>query len=396
MGAAKSVTNGITHLDGTGKHISLPFADIHAHFRDPGFESKEEIASGLRAAARGGFSDVCVMPNTSPVNDEPHLCTYMLERAREVPGANLYPIAAISKGQLGVELAEFARLKEAGAVAFSDDGKCVMSASLMRRALEYAKTVDLPIIQHAEDHHLTAGAEMHEGAVSTRLGLRGWPSVAEDIIVARDFLLTDYVKGRYHLAHVSTKGAVELLREAKRRGLNVTAEVTPHHLLLTHESIQTHGAMAKVNPPLREESDRAALIEALRDGTIDCVATDHAPHGAREKSCLVRDAAMGMIGIEFAFSLLLSLVEKKLLTLERLIETLTVGPRRALRLPTPILAEGELASLVIFDVHAPIQIESVESKSKNTPFLGQNFRGKVMATVSKGHTLFGHDWLRGK
>jgi dihydroorotase len=273
--AARDLTaNERVHIvELTGAWLLPGFIDLHTHLREPGAEGKEDIASGLRAAAAGGFVDVCCMANTRPVNDSRVVTEMLVARARAVSSVRLHPIAAITVGQKGEQLTEMADLKDAGAVAVSDDGRCVTSSRVMRHALEYASTFDMPVIQHAEDHMLTEGAHMHEGAISTKLGVRGWPRVAEDVIVARDLLLAEYVGARYHVAHVSTMGSVRLLRDAKSRGVRVTAEVTPHHLLLTHEALLGYDTACKVNPPLREPEDVEALRRALADGTIDCIAT---------------------------------------------------------------------------------------------------------------------------
>ncbi|HHH11971.1 MAG TPA: dihydroorotase, partial [Sorangium sp.] len=270
-------------IDGRGHWLVPAFVDMHAHFREPGHEYKEDIRSGLRAAAAGGFAHVCAMPNTAPVNDTRAITEMMVARSQQVGGTRLHPIAAITRGLAGEHLTEVGDLRAAGAVGISDDGRCVTNAAVMRRALEYAKTFDVPVIQHAEDHALTAGAQMHEGSISTLLGLRGWPRVAEDIIVARDILLAETVGARYHVAHVSTAGAVALVRAAKERGVAVSAEVTPHHLMLTHEAVLGYDTLCKVNPPLREASDIQACRAGLADGTIDAIATDHAPHTSLEK-----------------------------------------------------------------------------------------------------------------
>mgnify|MGYP000579578436 CR=1 FL=1 len=272
-------------VSGEGLLLVPAFVDLHAHLREPGQEYKEDIASGLAAAAAGGFAHVCVMPNTRPVNDTRSITEAMIARARSVGGPSLHPIGAITLGQKGTELVEMADLKDAGAVAVSDDGRCVMSSAVMRRALEYAANFDLPVIQHAEDHALTEGSLMNEGAISTRLGLRGWPRVAEDIIVARDVLLAELTGAKYHVAHISSRGAVRILREAKSRGVRVTAEVTPHHLSLTDAAVIGYDTACKVNPPLREAEDVAALCEALEDGTIDAVATDQLAARLRRPSC---------------------------------------------------------------------------------------------------------------
>jgi dihydroorotase len=377
-----------------GARLVLPaFVDLHAHFREPGEEYKEDIASGLSAAAAGGYAHVCAMPNTRPVNDTRAVTEMMLRRAAEHGGSTLHPIAAITKGQEGKELTEMGELRDAGAVGVSDDGVCLMSSAVMRRALEYAKNFDLPVIQHAEDHTLTAGADMHEGPVSAKLGLRGWPRVAEDIIVARDILLAEYVGARYHVAHVSTQGSVRLVREAKSRGLEVTCEVTPHHLLLTDAALLGYDTVCKVNPPLREESDVLALREALADGTIDAIATDHAPHSPLEKDSELSEARPGMMGLELCFGLLFGLVGTSRLTLARLVDALSTSPARVAGIERPRLAEGRIAEFVLVDPEARWKPESVRlrSKSRNTPFLSRELRGRVDLTLAHGAIV--HDAL---
>ena len=364
--------------------------DLHAHLREPGQEGKEDIRSGLAAAAAGGFTDVCAMPNTKPVNDTRMITELMVQKARALGGSRLHPIGAITVGQKGETLTEMADLKDAGAVALSDDGRCVTRSDVMRRALEYASTFDLTIIQHAEDHALTDGAQMHEGADATRLGLRGWPRVAEDVIVARDVLLAEYTGARYHVAHVSTLGAVRILREAKSRGIAVTAEVTPHHLLLTDAKLLGYDTACKVNPPLREDADVAALREALADGTIDCIATDHAPHGTLDKDCEFSEAAPGMIGLELCVPLMLGLVERGVFSLTRMVEALTRAPSRIAALPCPRLREGAEASLTLVDPSRTWVVERsrLRTKSKNSPFYGQTVKGMVLATVVAGDVVF--------
>jgi dihydroorotase len=377
-------------VERSGAWLLPGLIDLHAHLREPGFEGKEDVASGLRAAAAGGFVDVCCMPNTRPVNDSRVVTQMLVGKARALGGVRLHPIGAITLGQRGEQLTEMADLREAGAVAVSDDGRCVTNSQVMRRALEYASTFDLPVIQHAEDHALTEGAQMHEGAVSTRLGLRGWPRVAEDVIVARDVLLAEYVGARYHVAHVSTQGAARLVREAKSRGTRVTAEVTPHHLLLTHEALLGYETSCKVNPPLREAEDVEALRRALADGTIDCVATDHAPHGVLDKSVEFAEAAPGMIGLELCLPLLLGLVRAGVLPLGRLVDSLTAAPARVVGLDPPRIREGARADLVLVDPHARWTIDParLRSKSKNTPFEGQIVEGRVAMTLCEGSVVF--------
>ncbi len=375
------------HFDGRGKLLLPAFVDLHAHVREPGEEYKEDIRSGLRAAAHGGFAHICAMPNTKPVNDKRSITEAIVARAREVGGPTLHPIGAITVGQLGKELTEVADLRDAGAVGISDDGRCVMNAAVMRRALQYAETFDIPVIQHCEDHDLTEGAEMHEGRVSTELGLRGWPAVAEDIIVARDVLLAESTRAKYHVAHVSTRGAVRIIREAKARGIRVTAEVTPHHLLLTHDAVVGYRTACKVNPPLREEADVLALQAALADGTIDAIATDHAPHSVLEKDCEFAEARPGMVGLEFAISLMFQLVSQGKLPLARLVDALSTSPSKIIAIEPPTLKEGKVAELVLFDPARPYLVGNLVSKSENTPFLGQTLQGRVLLTLARGELV---------
>jgi dihydroorotase len=373
-------------IERTGAWLVPAFIDLHVHLREPGEEYKEELESGLRAAAAGGFAAVCAMPNTRPVNDTRAVTEMLVAKAKHLGGSRLHPIGAITVGLKGESLTEMADLKEAGAVAVSDDGRCVTSSAVMRRALEYASTFDLPVIQHAEDHALTQGAQMHEGAISTQLGLRGWPRVAEDIIVARDVLLAEATRARYHVAHVSSLGAVRILREAKSRGIAVTAEVTPHHLLLTHAALLGYDTGCKVNPPLREGEDVAAVREALADGTIDCIATDHAPHSPLEKDCEMAEAAPGMVGLELCVPLLLGLVHDGVLSLSRFVDALTRAPARVAGLSPPTIREGALADLTLIDPDARHTIDPSRffSKGRNTPFAGRAVRGLVLATVIGG------------
>jgi dihydroorotase len=398
----RDAANGIVASDRVrviecaGMWILPGLIDLHAHLREPGHEYKEDIASGLAAAAAGGFTDVCVMPNTKPVNDTRAITEMMIAKANALAGkpggARLHPICAVTVGQKGEALTEMADLKNAGAVAVSDDGRCVSSSLVMRHALEYASTFDLPVIQHAEDHELTKGAEMHEGAVSTRLGLRGWPRIAEDVIVARDLILAEYTRAKYHVAHVSTAGAVRLLRDAKDRGIAVSAEVTPHHLLLTDTSLLGYDTACKVNPPLREESDVEALRGALADGTIDCIATDHAPHSPLEKDCELASASPGMIGLELCVPLLLSLVNDGVMTLARFVDSLTRAPASIISITRPTLAEGARADFVLIDPRVEWKVDAsrLRSKSRNTPFLGRMVKGRVMMTCASGFPIFEH------
>ncbi len=389
--AARDLASGdrVRIIEGAGAWLLPGLVDLHAHLREPGFEWKEDVESGLRAAAAGGFVDVCCMPNTRPVNDSRVVTEMLVAKARSLASVRLHPIGAITVGQKGEQLTEMVDMKEAGAVAVSDDGRCVTNSQMMRRALEYASTFDLPVIQHAEDHALTESAQMHEGAISTRLGLRGWPRVAEDVIVARDVILAEYIGARYHVAHVSTMGAVRLVREAKARGAAVTAEVTPHHLLLTDAALLGYDTACKVNPPLREAEDLEALRRALADGTIDCIATDHAPHGVLDKNVELAEAAPGMIGLELCVPLLLGLVRSGILPIARLVDALTAAPARVVGIDRPTIREGARADLVMIDPQATYAIDPalLHSKSKNTPFAGRTVTGKVVMTMCEGRVV---------
>ena len=388
--ASIPVSERVRVVDAAGAWLIPGLIDLHVHLREPGEEYKEGLESGLLAAAAGGFTDVCAMPNTRPVNDTRAVTEMLVAKAKRLGGSRLHPIGAITVGLRGESLTEMADLRDAGAVAVSDDGRCVTSSAVMRRALEYAATFDLPVIQHAEDHALTQGAQMHDGAVSTKLGLRGWPRVAEDVIVARDVLLAEVARARYHVAHVSSFGSVRILREAKARGITVTAEVTPHHLLLTHAALLGYDTGCKVNPPLRADEDVAAVREALADGTIDCIATDHAPHSSLEKDCEMAEAAPGMIGLELCVPLLLGLVHEGHLSLARFVDALTRAPARVAGLTVPTIREGARADLTLIDPDARYALDPARffSKGRNTPFAGRAVRGRVLATVVDGRMAY--------
>jgi dihydroorotase len=387
LGRELPAPDGATVVDATGKVVCPGFIDIHVHLREPGFEYKETVATGTRAAAAGGFTAVCCMANTHPVNDNRSITDYIRARAAIEGAVRVYPIGAVTRGLGGKELAELAELAEAGCVAFSDDGKCVMNAALYRRAMEYTLPFGAPVISHAEDDHLADGGAMHEGVVSTELGMPGVPAAAEDVMVARDILLAELTGAHLHIAHVSTAGAVRLVREAKARGAHVTAEVTPHHLLLTDEAVRSFDANTKMNPPLRSRRDAEALLEGLLDGTIDCIATDHAPHAQSEKEGEFDLAAFGIVGLETAVGLLLDrLVRPGILPLPTLVARLSRNPARLLGLPGGSLAPGAPADLTILDPAAEWTVNPArfESRSRNTPFGGWSLTGRPWKTIVGG------------
>ena len=367
--------------------------DLHVHLREPGQEYKEDIETGTRAAAAGGFTTICCMPNTKPVNDQRTVTELIVRRARELGAVRVRPIGAITQGLEGKTLADIGDMKEGGIVAISDDGRPVMNAGLLRRAFEYARTFDLPVVQHAEDLDLSEGGAMNEGAVATRIGIKGQPACAESAMVARDLEIVEWTGARYHVAHVSTARTVALIREAKRRGLPVTCEVTPHHLALTDEACGHYDTRAKVMPPLRTAADQEALLEGLADGTIDCIATDHAPHSPVEKDVEFECAAPGMLGLETALPIILDFVRMGSLDERRAIAALTGAPARAFGLAGGGLAVGAVADLCVIDPERPVTIAADElaSKSKNTPFLGQTLAGRAVLTLVEGRVVFDLD-----
>ena len=370
--------------------LVLPgLVDMHVHLREPGYEYKETIASGVKAALAGGFTSLACMANTEPVNDSAAVTQFIIDRARIAGGARVYPIGALSHGLKGERLAEIGEMHRAGIVAVSDDGHPVMHAGLMRRALEYTRMFDLPIIAHEEDEHLANGGVMNEGTTALRLGLRGTPAAAEEVMIARDIALVRLTGGRLHLAHVSTAGAAALVREAKADGLPITAEVTPHHLFLTEEAVEGYGTDAKMAPPLRTRADIDALRAALADGTIDAIATDHAPHHRDEKEVEFECAANGVVGLETALPLALRLVAEGVADLPTIVARMTVGPARVLRLPAGTLAAGAAADLTLVDPARRWRVEarSFRSKGRNTPFEGWDVSGRAVAVLVGGRLV---------
>ena len=379
-----------TIIDARGKLVLPGLVDLHVHLREPGFEYKETIQTGTAAAVAGGFTSVCCMPNTSPVNDNQSITEFILEQARAAGNAHVFPVGAITKGSEGKELAEIGELRDAGCVAISDDGQPVVNSLIMRRAMEYALAFDLPVIDHCEDLQLAEGGCMNEGLVSTQLGLPGIPSAAEDVMVARNLALAELTKARLHLAHLSTAGSVRMVRAAKSRGIRVTAEVCPHHFSLTEEAVRGFNTHAKMNPPLRTWQDVQAIKEGLRDGTIDVIATDHAPHAVQDKQQQFAAAPNGIVGLETALPLTLALVEEGVLSLEAAVAKLTAEPARAFGLSKGSLAPGADADVVVVDPEAHWEVDPARfrSKSRNTPFAGWKVKGRVITTIVAGRVVY--------
>ena len=390
-GIIRSIGDGYSSdvpvFDATGLIVAPGFFDIHVHLREPGTEEAETIATGGSAAVAGGFTAVAAMPNTNPPNDNPSITHYIVSEARRSSPARVFPIGAITKGQKGETLAEIGEMFEAGIAGISDDGKPVMNAQLFRRALEYARMFDMPVIQHCEDVNLSKGGVMHEGIYSTRLGLKGIPAASEETIVSRDLTLAHMTLGKYHVAHLSTRGAVEMVREAKARGLRVSAEVTPHHFSLTDAAVADYDTNAKMNPPLRSADDVAALIEGIKDGTIDAIASDHAPHHINLKMLEFDRAPFGITGLETAVGLALTKLQ---LPIVRLIELFSINPQRIMKVKSWGLFEGSTADLTILDLNRnwTFDVHQSRSRSRNSPFHGWHFKGKATATIVGGKVAY--------
>jgi len=379
----------LTIIDASQKLVVPGLIDMHVHLRDPGHEYKETIETGGLAAAFGGFTAICCMPNTDPVNDSRQVTEYILKKAKKADTVRVYPVAAISKGLRGENLCEYGELKDAGAIAVSDDGNSVMNSQLMRRALEYAGGFDLPVISHCEDLDLASGGAMNEGAVATQMGLSGIPNAAESIMVLRDIALSELTGIPVHIAHVSTRESVRAIRDAKKRGVCVTAETTPHYFTITDTAVRDYNTNAKMNPPLRTEQDREAIWQGLADGTIDVIATDHAPHSIIEKAVEFDQAANGIIGLETSVSLSLKLIETGIIGITDLIEKMSTNPARILGLENG-LKTGRAADITIIDpeISYRINADRFQSLSRNTPFNGWNAKGKAVLTMVGGKIVY--------
>ncbi|MGC9323393.1 MAG: dihydroorotase [Desulfomonilia bacterium] len=377
-------------IDARGKWVLPGLIDMHTHLREPGFEYKEDISSGSLAAAAGGVTTVVCMANTDPVNDNPSVTKYIVEKARTVALVRVLPVGAVSRGLKGKELSEMGLMKQAGIIAVSDDGQPVEDSSLMRRALEYASTFGLSLISHCQDRALSASGVMNEGGLSTRLGLPGIPSVSEEIMVSRDILLSKITGIPIHITHVSSQTSLELIASAKEQGIQVTCDVTPHHLLLTEEQVMTYDTNTKMYPPLRTETDRRALLGGLKDGVIDCIASDHAPHARDEKNLDFDTAPFGIIGLQTLLPALLKIHSEYAIDIVQLLAAVTCNPARILGIDGGTLSQGSRADITIVDPDAEwvFTEDSIRSKSQNSPFIGQRFTGKVIQTIVEGRVVF--------
>ena len=377
-------------IEATGKIVTPGLIDMHVHLREPGRSDKETFATGTLCAARGGFTSVVCMPNTTPVADNTGTIAFMKQRAAEAACVNVFPTGAITKELKGEELAPIGSLKKAGVVAITDDGHCVQNNELMRRAVEYAKMFDLPVLDHCQDYNLVADGVMNEGHWSAALGLRGWPTIGEDVIVARNILIAEQVDWHIHCQHISSARSVELIRQAKKRGIKISGEACPHHFTLTEECVKTYDTNYKMNPPLRTERDRDALLAGLADGTLEIIGSDHAPHCSYEKEVEFDFAPFGIIGLETELALSLELVRKKILSLRALVEKFTVNPARLLRLKEGTLSVGANADITVIDPEREwtYDVARSASKSRNTPFHGWKLRGRALATVVNGKVVW--------
>ncbi|HZV83010.1 MAG TPA: dihydroorotase [Geobacteraceae bacterium] len=390
IGKGLAAPSGAETVDATGKYVVPGLIDMHVHLRDPGLEYKEDIVSGTAAAVAGGFTSVCCMPNTKPVIDNKAIATYITAKAKAEGFCNVFPVGTITQGMGGERLSEMGELKESGCVAVSDDGRPVKSAELMRRAMQYAGGIGILVISHAEELDLVGEGTMNEGFTSTELGLKGIPRVAEDIATAREIMLAEYTGSPVHIAHVSTAGAVRIIREAKARGVKVTCETAPHYFTLTDDAVRGYNTNAKMNPPLREAADVVAIKAGLADGTIDCIATDHAPHHIDEKDLEFNEAMNGIVGLETSLPLSLGLVADGTLTLPALVEKMACRPAAILGLDRGTLKAGSVADITVIDPGKEWQVtaESLASKSKNSPWLGETMKGAAACTIVGGKVVY--------
>ena len=381
---------GVEIVDASGMYVVPGLIDMHVHLRDPGLEYKEDIISGTRAAAAGGFTSICCMPNTKPVIDNKTVANYIINKAKSEGFCNVFPVGSITYGLSGDRMSEMGELKESGCVAVSDDGKPVHNSELMMRSLQYADGIGIMVISHAEELELVGEGVMNEGFTSTEMGLKGIPRVAEDIATARETMLAEYTGTPIHIAHVSTKGSVRIIREAKARGVKVTCETAPHYFTLTDDAVRGYNTSAKMNPPLREAADVAAIKEGLKDGTIDAIATDHAPHHQDEKDVEFNLAMNGIIGLETSLPLSLGLVREGVLTLNQLIDKMSGNPSKILNLNRATLKAGSLADITIIDpaIEWVVEADKLASKSKNSPWLGQKMKGAATMTIVGGNPVY--------